>query len=453
MGQALKSLSDQIYYYSLPEFIAVAVIVLIMVFVFILVSRKFYRHHSLKAIKKGLMDKGLDRGTLQQKKGAVTPQGFFQKEFITIRDMINDEDPHVRAMGVEVLEEDLVKLRANARTALDLMIPLLKDQNNQVRANLARAIYRYDPVQAKKIINEMVHSENLLMQLSGAWVCGQIKDEQSIDLLNALALTKNTLLKKRILKSLARIKQGLNDPAFANTKGVLGVQLEVLKKKIMKHASWDLEASKVEDEQDVEEREVLTGSAAPNGLGESAVAPDVPEGDIYIAAGPDEPSPAGRPADLIDQLKRMMDEDLVRENRRVVALREDLDALEYLVNAESTTEEIDKKVRNINVMLRSGELSIKEKYEETNKRRKSTLLELEELDKKTDAIGFPAGLEDQRKLEKEKECTQALLNIEDQIMTINDAFKDLVSLRDKMERIMELYRNKKIDRQRQSFAG
>ncbi len=143
-----------------------------------------------------------------------------EKENFDIRTMMEHPNSHVRAKGVEVLEAQLIGDNQDSETAEQLLAPFLDDNNNRVKANAIKALYRYNRERSVKMIEEMVLSEDKWSRMSGVWVMGEVEDLEGISLLlNVVSTEKEEKVKKRILRTLKKIKE--------NKKGKIGEELLV----------------------------------------------------------------------------------------------------------------------------------------------------------------------------------------------------------------------------------
>ncbi|MCK4533753.1 HEAT repeat domain-containing protein [bacterium] len=131
------------------------------------------------------------------------------KQSFTIKEMIADGNPYIRARGVEVLGEEL-KIEKDNTIVEKLLIPFLKDKNNRVRGNAAKALYPHNKELALKSLKEMSQTKDPWMRASAAWALGEIGGQEATKILLTLLEDSDYNVQKRVLKSLviARTKKG-----------------------------------------------------------------------------------------------------------------------------------------------------------------------------------------------------------------------------------------------------
>ncbi len=143
-----------------------------------------------------------------------------EKENFDTRTMMEHPNSHVRAKGVEVLEAQLIGDNQDSETAEQLLAPFLDDNNNRVKANAVKALYRYNRKKSMEMIEEMVLSKDKWFRMSGVWIMGEVEALEGISLLlNVVSTEKEEKVKKRILRTLKKIKE--------NKKGKIGEELLV----------------------------------------------------------------------------------------------------------------------------------------------------------------------------------------------------------------------------------
>ena len=91
--------------------------------------------------------------------------------------------PRLTADMIELAEVLITK----PRDAVKFITPYLDHPNNRVRANAAKAIYKYKPAAAIKTLSKMAESEDRWQRLSAVWACGQIGKPDAIRILKKLA--------------------------------------------------------------------------------------------------------------------------------------------------------------------------------------------------------------------------------------------------------------------------
>lgn len=130
------------------------------------------------------------------------------KQSFTIKEMIGDCNPYIRARGVEVLGEELVNEK-DCTVVERLLVPFLEDKNNRVRANAVKALYSHNKELAMRTLRKMVQDRDSWMRLSAAWVLGEIGGPEATKILLTLIEDPDYKVQKRVLKSLvvARTKK------------------------------------------------------------------------------------------------------------------------------------------------------------------------------------------------------------------------------------------------------
>ncbi len=103
-------------------------------------------------------------------------------EKVSTKDMLDHPNAHIRAHGVEMLEKEL-NVQGDPMVAAKLLLPHLRDPNNRVKANAAKAIYKYNSSVAISALEEMFRSKDRWQQSSAAWALGEIGDVESAVLL------------------------------------------------------------------------------------------------------------------------------------------------------------------------------------------------------------------------------------------------------------------------------
>jgi len=165
------------------------------------------REKVLKKEAEQLLDMIHDQNIVLSKisKSGAPGHQFLDGQRLSIREMMSDPNPHVRARGVELLENDLKQTKVSPEVALRLITPFLKDADNRVRANAAKLLYNYQPREAFNAIATMISSTDEWMQLSAAWVLGEIRAPESAELLLRYAVHPNLHIQKRVIKSLENL--------------------------------------------------------------------------------------------------------------------------------------------------------------------------------------------------------------------------------------------------------
>ena len=133
--------------------------------------------------------------------------------YVSPFEMINDSNPRIRSKGIEVVEAELVNRNEDNDVAQKILDPLLEDNNNRVKANAAKTLYKYNPEVSISIIKEMFENEDKWMNASAAWACEQLPEsKEAIELLLKHFPHFDKHVNKRIEKSLLNLLQSKNVP-------------------------------------------------------------------------------------------------------------------------------------------------------------------------------------------------------------------------------------------------
>ncbi|MFH1073503.1 MAG: tetratricopeptide repeat protein [Candidatus Firestonebacteria bacterium] len=125
---------------------------------------------------------------------------------VTPKLMLNDPNPRVRAKGIEIIDAEFVKENEDPEVAEKILKDFLRDNNNRVRANAVKSIYKYRPEEAYSATLEMLESGDKWMKISGIWVLGEFEgDTRAVELLLKYKNNKDLHLRGRLLKSLIKI--------------------------------------------------------------------------------------------------------------------------------------------------------------------------------------------------------------------------------------------------------
>ncbi|MEK6647265.1 MAG: HEAT repeat domain-containing protein [Candidatus Firestonebacteria bacterium] len=127
--------------------------------------------------------------------------------------MLDDPNARVRAKGVEIIEGQFEeeKTKENVEEAVKVIEPLLVDTSNRVRANAAKALYKYDVARALDILKQMLKDKDKWMRSSAAWALGEIATEKSTILLLEFFADKEEKVQSMIRKSLSKTLETKRD--------------------------------------------------------------------------------------------------------------------------------------------------------------------------------------------------------------------------------------------------
>ena len=127
-------------------------------------------------------------------------------EFITPKQMLNDPKPRIRAKGIEIIDAQLVRENEDPEVAARILKPFLEDNDNRVRANSIKILFRYKPEEAVASALEMTKSPDKWMRVSGAWVFGEMEGFELAATLLMEKIDENDYhFKRRALKSLSKL--------------------------------------------------------------------------------------------------------------------------------------------------------------------------------------------------------------------------------------------------------
>ncbi|MEW6558096.1 MAG: tetratricopeptide repeat protein [Elusimicrobiota bacterium] len=125
-------------------------------------------------------------------------------EEMSVKEMLVSPNAFIRARGVELLEEEL-KQQEDPVVSAKILLPYLRDPNNRVKANAAKAMYNINPDVAISTLADMLDSSNRWMQSSASWVLGEIGDTKSTEILINRFNVLDPQAKKSAVRSLHKI--------------------------------------------------------------------------------------------------------------------------------------------------------------------------------------------------------------------------------------------------------
>lgn len=109
-----------------------------------------------------------------------------------------------RAKRVEIIEQAL-KDETDPLIGENMFSPFLKDPNNRVRGNAAKAIYRFNRNLALETLRDMIESGDKWMILSACWALGEIKDPIGVKLLAPILKHSDPHIRRRASMALDNI--------------------------------------------------------------------------------------------------------------------------------------------------------------------------------------------------------------------------------------------------------
>jgi HEAT repeat protein len=89
-----------------------------------------------------------------------------------------------------------------------VLLPFLRDDDNRVRANTAKAVWNLGSDEGKKTLQAMIDDPDEMMRLSAVWAIGQVRFPGAIDLLlNRLESEPSAAVRAKIGEVLSRESQ------------------------------------------------------------------------------------------------------------------------------------------------------------------------------------------------------------------------------------------------------
>jgi hypothetical protein len=132
--------------------------------------------------------------------GAAAQQGVTME-------MLSTQDPLQRAQAVEAVAAEIIEPEKNTRLEkIKKLEQLLKDENNRVRANAAKALYEIDKEESLKTLREMLASESNRMRSSAVWALGEIGSEDAFELITGLENENDEIVKYNMKVALDKVK-------------------------------------------------------------------------------------------------------------------------------------------------------------------------------------------------------------------------------------------------------
>jgi tetratricopeptide (TPR) repeat protein len=158
-----------------------------------------------------------DRQAAEPVSGQPIPQsapgGAAQKADAADIELLNNDDPIKRAQAVEAVEAEIIESKDSVRIEkIKKLGDLLKDENNRVRANAAKAIYEVDKEASLKCLSGMLKDSSKRMRASAIWALGEIGSEESLELLFGIDKETDEMITYNIKMALEKIKNGKRFP-------------------------------------------------------------------------------------------------------------------------------------------------------------------------------------------------------------------------------------------------
>jgi len=127
---------------------------------------------------------------------------------VTQVESLDDSDPKKRADAVEVIESEIGNVKEESRLEkIQKLEELLKDENNRVRANAAKAIYEVDNKASIDTLKDMLENPSKRMRASAVWALGEIATEDAYELLCNIEDESDELVTYNIKTALDKIKK------------------------------------------------------------------------------------------------------------------------------------------------------------------------------------------------------------------------------------------------------
>ncbi|MCO4781429.1 MAG: HEAT repeat domain-containing protein [Candidatus Cloacimonetes bacterium] len=136
-----------------------------------------------------------------------------------IRSLGSFDSKDVIPVLLDGLHSTIGRIRANSvdslmqrkyHQALPLVLPLLNDENNRVRANAAVALHRFGDTNIFKHLDQMMRSSDKWMKLSAIWALTVIGGDKAQELISVHVSDKDYDVKLRAILSLYRMEHSVS---------------------------------------------------------------------------------------------------------------------------------------------------------------------------------------------------------------------------------------------------
>ncbi len=184
-------------------FVTVGVALAVIVVLLLLMGRQQRHFKDQETRLLGILHD--QESALAQGKAMLASSQLKNMERVTTKDMLADNNPRIRARGIELLAQELIQQKVSADNAEKILRPFSTDPNNRVRGNVAWELYKFKPENAKRLMRSMLSEPDEYMQLSAIWVCGEIGDPETVDWLVHFSQKTTPRLKVSIARSLEKI--------------------------------------------------------------------------------------------------------------------------------------------------------------------------------------------------------------------------------------------------------
>jgi tetratricopeptide (TPR) repeat protein len=132
---------------------------------------------------------------------------------------LNTADPLQRADAVEAVAAEIIDTDQTVRLEkIKKLGELLRDDNNRVRANAAKALYEVDKEASLQTLHDMMQSESNRMRASAVWALGEIGSEEALRMIMTVETESDEIVNYNIKMALEKIK---THGKFPTTKEVI----------------------------------------------------------------------------------------------------------------------------------------------------------------------------------------------------------------------------------------
>ncbi len=183
--------------------------VVLIVFTFLFKSVLKRQEPKAAVAEQPLLLTGPGQSTAQQDPRLLLTSGEQDKDKTSTDssiDSLNTKDPVKRADAVEAVAAEVIeKVEKEEDEKITKLKELLKDENNRVRANAAKAIYKIDKTLSINTIKDMLKNESKRMRSSAIWVLGEVSSQETLDIILNIEDEDDEILKYNIKVALTKI--------------------------------------------------------------------------------------------------------------------------------------------------------------------------------------------------------------------------------------------------------
>jgi hypothetical protein len=191
-------------------------VILIIVCLFLFVFYRYSKASELRAIQSSEAVAALLAAPSAGQAGArgtplliQSPQGDGSgaAQEVSAMDSLDTDDPVKRADAVESVAAEILEPKEISRLEkIKKLEALLKDGNNRVRANAAKALYEIDKEASLQTLRGMLQETSKRMRASAVWALGEIGSEEALELLVGLDDEEDEIVTYNIKVALNKIK-------------------------------------------------------------------------------------------------------------------------------------------------------------------------------------------------------------------------------------------------------